>query len=85
MKDVGSCTHSAVQLPKTVSKGRNTKDKAYIKQRKCALCDKKSTVKCMECNEVYCFPSLSKSSINLSCFYKHVHNITNKKRKVGNP
>ena len=72
MRDVASSTHTAVKLDSTVSLGENTKGRQYAKRRKCKWCGKRTTVKCFECDQTYCF-SLRKGA--LSCFHFHVNGI----------
>ena len=72
MRDLGSSTHTTVRLESAVSRGSQTIGRQYAKRRKCKWCGKRTTVKCFECDQTYCF-SLQKGA--LSCFHFHVNGI----------
>ena len=76
MMDSNLRWHSVVKLNTTQSKGKSTKGKSYIKPRKCVGCGALSRVKCLECDEVYCYPIKKQYDPSNSCFCEHVKQST---------
>ena len=79
MYDARGRKHSALKLKQQQSNGRKTKNKNYTTVRKCVVCGKKSRVKCLECDKVYCFPIRNKEAVHHSCFKQHIEEITKPK------
>ena len=73
MKDIGGGSHTECKLGVVVSKGKATKGKRYVNRRKCVWCGVKTSVHCIECGKVYCYPVLNRTKVVDSCFYHHVH------------
>ena len=78
MRDIGGGEHTACKLPVTISKGKATKGKQYVNRQKCVWCKEEgalSSVKCIECEMVLCYPIFNRDEVINSCFYDHVHEI----------
>ena len=76
LTDASLRNHSVVKLKCTTSNGKATKGKKYVKPRKCVSCGSLSRVKCLECNEVYCYPVKDQYKVSNSCFCKHINAVS---------
>ena len=76
LTDASMRKHSVVKLKCTTSNGKSTKGKRYVKPRKCVSCGSLSRVKCLECDEVYCFPVKKQYKVSNSCFCKHINAVS---------
>ena len=76
MIDASMRKHSAVKLKCTTSNGKSTKGKKYVKPRKCVGCGALSRIKCLECDEVYCYPIKKQYDPSKSCFCRHINAIS---------
>ena len=83
-RDVRSCKHTAVKMKMVYLRGMSTKNRPYVRPKMCQWCGKKTTVKCLECDNAYCYPlDDSKGNVIDSCFYSHVKvTATRKKDEV---
>ena len=72
-QDFSGNTHTVMKLESTVSGGKKTKGKSYVKPRQCLTCTKRCRTMCYECNEVHCFPIKKCILVEDSCFVAHMN------------